>query len=165
MKKINVPPLGKLAKIADALLVPFMYLVSGTIREAPQGGHRWNNIRLRPADIGHLSRDKMVHCKGVATRFSSRFLFLYHIPVLGGWRDYVVLVPELRGTEWHVGWIIGDAIGVSQIELFGPVRMLIGPGDVSFFGISAESHEQITIKEIGRGRIGESGPGSKIRLL
>ncbi|KKQ46125.1 MAG: hypothetical protein US63_C0006G0002 [Candidatus Moranbacteria bacterium GW2011_GWC2_37_8] len=44
--KIIVPSLGWLAKLADILMVPLMYLISGTLKEVPQRGHRWNNVRL-----------------------------------------------------------------------------------------------------------------------
>jgi hypothetical protein len=164
MKKIDIPALGKLAIIADVLMTPLMYLLSGTLKEAPQGGHRWNNKKLQPKDVRHLFANQMVYRNGLITNIS-RCLFLYHIPILGGWRDYVVLIPELRGTYWHVGWITNDSIGISQVRLLGPVRMLIGPDDVFFFGISVLEHGQIGIKEIGRGRIGDHGPYSKIPLL
>lgn len=164
--KIIVPPLGWLAKLVDILMVPLMYLISGTLKEVPQRGHRWNNVRLSESDVEHLDKSIMVHCAGISDKvIRSRWIFLFHIPILGGWRNYVVLEPQTQGCDWHVGYIASDIIGASRIRLSGRVRMLIGHGDVSFYGIDAESYEQIPVKEVGRGRIGEGGIFAKEKLL
>lgn len=163
--KIVVPPIGWLAKLADILMVPLMYLISGTFKEVPQRGHRWNNKRLSRSDVQVLDNATMVQCAGIPNTMRSRWLFLFHIPILGGWRNYVILEPVVQSKEWHIGYITNDMVGVSRIRLSGPVRMLIGNGDVSFYGIDANCYEQIPIKEICRGRIGEGGKFSKVRLL
>lgn len=163
---IIVPPLWWLAKLADILMVPLMYLISGTLKEVPQQGHRWNSVRLSQSDVDGLDKSIMVHCFGISDKvIHSRWIFLFHIPILGGWRNYVVLEPEKPGRDWYIGYQTNDIIGVSRIRLTGRVRMLIGHGDVSFYGIDAEYHEQIAIREIGRGRIGEGGKFAKEKLL
>ena len=153
--KIIVKPLGRLACLCDQFLEPVMRLLSGAPNEAPQQTHRWNNHHLRTEDVAHLRREMMVHHDGIPGEISVYPLF--HIPVLGGWRNYVVLAPFKEQKEWHVGWVAGRFAGVSRISLRGQVRMLIGPGPVSFFGVNAEG-DQVQIRQIGTGRIGEGGP-------
>ncbi len=106
-----------------------------------------------------------VRCSGVST--VRRWLFgfpIFHVPIFGGWRDYVVLSPYSVNQEWHVGWIASDVCGISRIKLSGPVRMLLGPGDVEFFGIDMEGC-QIPICKIGQGKIGDGGKYKRTPLL
>lgn len=163
--KIVVSPIGWLAKLADILMVPLMYLISGTLKEVSQRGHRWNNKRLLRSDVSVLDKSIMVHCAGIPGAMRSRWLFIFHIPILGGWRNYIVLEPSDKLRKWYVGYITNDMVGVSRIRLSGPVRMLIGNGGVYFYGIDADCYEQIPIREIGRGRIGKGGKFSKEKLL
>lgn len=162
-KKLSVKPLGLFACLADALMVPIMYALSGTT-ESPQRTHRWNNIKLRREDVQDLNFDYMVHCKGISGAMS-RFNPFFHLPIFGGWRDYVVLQPKASIKAWHVGWIANDSIGVSRITLCGPVRLLLGPGDVSFFGVCDNNNLQIALEKVGEGRIGCGGPYSRVPLL
>ena len=164
--RLDVRPLGWVARLADVLMIPIMYLVSGTT-ESPQRTHRWNNTPLTHDQIAHLSSEKRVFCRGiggVGNRVRCRGL-RFHIPILGGWRDYVIIQPGENVREWHIGWITTDATGGSRIVLHGCVRMLIGPRDVSFFGIHFGNHEQIGVRQIGVGRIGDRGQYSRVPLL
>lgn len=168
--KIHVQPLGWLARIADVAMVPIMYIVSGTFKEIPQRTHRWNHPRVLKEEISNLSSDMMVFCKGDVnalnpTQWLSRLRF--HIPILGGWRTYVVLCSPDTKQGWYVGWTspIGAGAGVSRIKIHGSVRMLIGLGPVIFFGVDVAENQQITIEEIGRGYIGDNGPYSQVPLL
>lgn len=163
--KISVSPIGNFAKILDFLMTPLMYLISGTFKEIPQRGHRWNNERLSRSDVELLDKSIMVHCEGIPSSMRSRWFFLFHIPIMGGWRNYVVLKPATGCLCWHIGYITSDMVGVSQVKLSNIVRMLIGPDEVFFYGIDAVTNEQIPIKEIGRGYIGKSGPFSRELLL
>ena len=164
MKKILVTPLGWAAQLSDALLVPIMYLVSGTFSEAPQRTHRWNNIRLKKEDVETLDRALMVHCSGVPSAMR-RINPIYHLQIFGGWRDYVVLSPTDTARPWRVGWITYDRIGVSRILLHSPARTLIGPADVSFFAIDGETGEQLPLMKLATGRVGEGGTYMKTPLL
>lgn len=163
--RIKVKPLGRLAKFADILMVPLMYLISGTFKEVPQRGHMWNNMGLSKEAVEKLDKSIMVHCIGVRNEMHARWFFLYHLPIFGGWRGYVALERVNPGKDWYVGYVTGDFIGASRIKLSGRVRMLIGHSNVSFFGIDADTHEQISIMEIGRGRIGDGGEFAKEKLL
>jgi hypothetical protein len=88
-----------------------------------------------------------------------------HVTIFGGWKPYVVIRPKNIEEKWHVGWRAGNVHGVSRIVLRGPVRMLIGPGDVWFFGVREMSDQQIEIMKIGTGEIGDHGPHSQTILL
>ena len=168
MKHIHVPPLGWLARIADKAMVPLMYCLAGVLREAPQMTHRWNNMKLKPGDVAHLNRSMMVFCRGRndATERFIKGLPYFHITIYGGWKHYVVIEP-CSGSKltWHVGWIAGNVIGVTRINLHGRVRLLIGPGDVHFFGIHSDSGAQVTVRKVGSGSIGDGGEFAQLPLL
>lgn len=166
-EKIHVEPLGRLAHFADVLMIPIMYIASGTFREAPQRTHRWNNTKLDPQEVKHLRDEMKVFCDGVSSEAQARFVFgipVFHIPIVGGWKEYVVLQPSDVNEKWHVGWIPPDEPGVSRLTVCGPARVLLGPGAVSFFGVDTEGN-QIPIHEIARGRIGDNGPYANVPLL
>jgi len=165
MKQIHVPPLGWLEQFGDVVMIPLMYVLSGTLSEAPQRTHRWNNIHLSSEDVHHLKKDKMVHSPGnrSARRPRVAMLPIFHMPIMGGWKRYIVISPQ-ESKEWHVGWIAGKTIGITKIVLRGQVRMLIGPGAVSFFGIDLSGH-QIALTKMGYGHIGDEGKFAKTPLL
>ena len=164
-KNLHVRPLGLLARIADIVMVPVMYLVSGAT-EKPQRTHRWNNMKLTPRDVEHLDLAAMVHCDGIPDvgRLYHWNIPAFHTPLFGGWRSYVVLRPYEKEVEWYVGWITDDVIGVSRIELRGSVRLLLGPEETFFFGISTEGI-CIPIHLTGTGSIGDHGPHGQVPLL
>ncbi len=164
-EKLRVRPLGLPARIADVLMIPIMYIVSGTT-EKPQRTHRWNNTKLAACDVEYLNLTDMVHCLGISDA-GCRFRWhipAFHTPIFGGWRDYVVLKPYEKEVEWHVGWIADDVVGVSRIKLRGPVRTLLGPGDGLFFGINARG-VQVPIYLIGTGSIGKHNLHEQVPLL
>lgn len=88
------------------------------------------------------------------------------MPIFCGWTEYVVLEPasDIQGV-WHVGWITVDVCGVTRIELKGPVRLLLGPHSVLFFGIDAVTGKQIPIRDIGRGTIGDGCSFASLPLV
>lgn len=163
MKKIDVPTMGWFAKLGDFLMIPLMYLLSGTFKERPQRTHHWNCIGLKQSNVDHLNPIEMFFCDGV--KASPRRIFFFHMPIFGGWKKYVVLRPK-EMENWHIGWITDDKkiIGVSKIILSGSVRMLVGNKNVQFFGVN-ELGEQIEINKIGEGTIGDNGPHSQRPLL
>ena len=160
--KINVKPLGRFARLADAFMTPVMYALSGTLREAPQQTHRWNNMGLKPNQIRYLKPGQMVHASGSLGALR-RIKPLFHAPIFGGWRDYVVVQAESYAREWYVGWMAGDAIGISKIPIRGKVRVLRGPKPCTFFGLRPDG-SQVRIVQVGCGRIGRGGPYAKVPL-
>lgn len=166
-EKLNVELPGFPGLLADMAMVPLMYFLSGTWKEAPQETHFWNCTHLKRVEVNHLDPGKMVYHGGnPSTSRRTHFgIPIAHMPLFGGWRDYIVLEPSEYGRDWHIGWICEDnVIGVSRIPLLGAVRMLIGPGGVFFFGVTMEDGTQIPIREAGDGQIGDGGEWANIKL-
>jgi hypothetical protein len=164
-KILNVRRVGLIARIADMVMVPIMYLLSGSLREKPQKTHAWNVQNLHPVEIERLDIGAMVLCKGIDKQPTRRgwLDFLPFMPIIGGWRNYVVLQPE-HEKVWHVGWETSDLDAqISILPIVGPIRVLVGPGDVSFFGVTDDGI-QTPISEIDKGRIGDHGEFSKVPL-
>lgn len=162
--RLGLKPLGLVARTADCAMSPIMRLVSGAPTEAPQRTHLWNYVRLNEGELKYLDETKMVSCQGITVRIQL-WRRLHHLTIFGGWKPYVVIRPRNTEEKWHIGWRAGNVHGVSRIVLRGPVRMLIGPGDVWFFGVRELTDEQIQIMKIGFGEIGDGGPHSQTPLL
>lgn len=163
---IRVVPLRWYQRLGDLLMTPIMYLFSGTLWEKPQQTHRWNRQVVSFADRKELNQ---AQCCSAAPdwRACPRGSSLrFHLPLLGGWRHYVVLEPS-GAEEWHVGWAIlyTKESGLSRIRLSGPVRMLLGPELVNFFAIRASDSKQVPLKVIAVGRVGDRGPFCRAPLL
>lgn len=166
MTRLPVKQQGTIGFVADMLMLPFMYLLQGTIAEVPQRTHRWNNLHLRNLEIDHLEADKIVIVPG-DSRAKRRWLGpipLFHMPILGGWDTFVVLEPQDYRGEWFVGWVAFDVLGMSKIPLAGPVRLGIGPRQAQFFGVDTEGN-QIALTKVGEGCIGKAGQFARIPLL
>lgn len=166
MPSISISPLSTWARTLDLTLTPFMYLASGTFKEAPQRTHLWNNRRLSPQEIGELVPAMTVSTPGnpFACPAWEYCLPMMHLPILGGWRDYVVLAPAEAQTEaWYVGWHSGDTAGVSLLPCHWSVRVLEGPGPTTFFAVTKDG-VQVPLRILGRGRIGDNGPYKHIDL-
>ena len=164
-RRLEVPSLGWVAKLADLLMMPLMYLLAGTLRDLPQCTHFWNNKKLSAKEVGVLDESLMIRVDGDSGAMNGHFAFLFHAPILGGWRNYAVIEP-IDDRPWHIGWKSPLANGVSRIALSGPVRVLRGPDDTLFFGIDSETGRQISpLRIAGEGRIGVPSRFSKIKLL
>ncbi len=165
MKHIKIPPLRWYAPFLDAMMRPIMYLLSGTFLESPQETHKWNKYSLRDVEVRCLSLPHMLFCGKIAASKRWRYgIPVFHMPILGGWRRYVVLTPANPDVkEWYVGWIAEDAQAVSRLLLNGSVRLLRGDVDARFFGLDTDGN-QISVKTIGTGSIGDGGPFSRTPL-
>lgn len=159
---MKVKPLGWFERILDACFKPVMRFVSGAPQESPQRTHRWNYHRLPACGIPGLT--EKLHQAGMVREpgrphQSPRYWFglpIMHLPILGGWKQYVVL--EAPGTHlWYVGWWMPGFSGVSRLPIRGRVRMLLGPGTVWFFALDGNGH-QLPLQVVGYGRIGDGGP-------
>jgi len=136
--------------------------VSGAFQEAPQRTHRWNYHRWPECGLPGLTQK--VYCTGMVRelgrpRQSPRFRYgvpLMHLPICGGWRQYVVLEATGAG-EWHVGWWTPGLSGVSRLPLRKRVRMLLGSETVWFFALD-KNGQQLPLRVVGYGQVGDSGP-------
>lgn len=157
---------GIIGKIADYLMTPIMYVLQGNFREVPQRTHRWNNMHLKNKDISGLDA-VLVETVPADERTSSWWIGPiphFHMPILGGWKRFVVLAPKEPQEEWFVGWVLSDALGLSKIPLTHSVRLGIGPLPLQFFAVDAHGR-QIDIDIVGYGEIGKAGQFSKVPLL
>lgn len=172
---LKVKKQGSLGRTADWLVSGLMRWLIGFGDEEIQKTHFWNNHKL-PAEAGqYLSPVFMVsHAGDPEARYAQAPSWLVgclaHATRFGGWRRYVVLCPESNSQKrWYVGWRSwhGGPVGVSRVPNVGPLRVLVGPGAVEWFGISADSenlNEQIPIMKLDEGRIGESCEYSKLPI-
>lgn len=165
---IIVKPLRWWENALTTVFVPVMYLCAGTLREKPQQTHFWNNKRrFTREEIRKLRNDWMVSQEGIPDAIK-KGLCRFHIPVLGGWRNYVVIKPTLltENCVWYPGWQWSESgAGCTRIECRGPVRLLVGPNDIKFFGLTPAG-EVYPVECIGSGRIGQAPPEhSSIPLL
>jgi len=154
------------AKFLDYIMLPVMYLVSGTFRESPQRTHFWNNLKLGQGRFRKFFRrsadnQRLVLVDGVGT-VGKRWwgiIPIFHIPILGGWRNYVVLKPSNSrvGDCWYLGWYTVDGyLGISKIPLKSheAARALRGGKPTHFFALDSE-FEIVPLGIVGYGRIGD----------
>ena len=164
---IKIRPLGPIARLADWLMRPLMYFLAGTIWEEPQRTHWWNNDRLKPEEVTGLSISMMVYldaARGASERLLWGIIPLFHMPVFGGWRSYVVLAPKDNVKHWYVGWRAVDTAGISRIPINCWVRVLEGDGPTRWFGLDADGN-QIELDLIGTsGEIGNGGAFASLPL-
>jgi hypothetical protein len=167
--KIRLPRQGIWGRIADVFMLPIMYLIQGTFFEKPQRTHRWNNAVL-PACVS-LQEKAKVRVSGdsdATRRWLFGFIPIFHIPILGGWREYVVLEPADSTTKYHIGYLYSENgkkhRRYSLVPVRGRVRMLRGPDDTCFFAVT-RTGRQVPLRVVGFGRIGERGQYSHDTLL
>ena len=167
MQKTIVPTKqGVIGRMADYLMLPVMYLLQGNFNEIPQRTHRWNNQHLNNHTIKHLHANMIEIIQGVPGEYRRWFvpIPLYHMPIIGGWKKFVVLQPKKDIGEWYVGWVAFDALGLSKIPINGSVRTGIGPRQAQFFGLTNDGC-QIDIDVVCDGESGKAGEFAKIPLL
>jgi hypothetical protein len=159
-------PQGIVGRIADFAMLPVMYMLQGNFRESPQRTHRWNNLHLNNADINIFHAGMTESVAGDPEALSRWFgpIPLFHMVIFGGWKKFVVLQPKILQTEWFVGWVVGDAFGLSQVPLDGRVRLGIGPQPAQYFGVDSTGR-QIDIDIVSYGSIGKAGEFAKVPLL
>lgn len=172
MKPIHISPLFR---VFDHLMSPLMRLISLAPFESPQESHAWHAQKLDDANIRSLDEQKCVKVRGddpsiIKTGEGA----LFHIPLIGGWKNYIVLQTESGGSAWHVGWIVRDSethevirAELHKLPLCNPrVRMLIGPPErtTTFFAVN-EDGAQLRTEEVGRGKMGDGSVYKHIRLF
>lgn len=166
MSPLKLKDQSIVSRIGDILMLPLMYLLQMNISEVPQQTHYWNNTKMSSENIADFEADYMVTATGVEGAVKRWFgpLPIFHMPIIGGWSEFIVIDTVNQIDEWYVGWLLFDTIGISQISIKEKVRVLVGPRPVQFFGVD-KNGGQIPIKISGRGKIGKAGDYSKIPLL
>lgn len=163
---IHISPQSAFTKALDTWLRPLMRGLSGAWHEEPQSTHRYNYQLLSDQQITCLKAALMVSPPIDDTAKSLSFCGIpkHHLTFLGGWKKYVVLMPAELPQVWYIGWLRSDSKGVSQIQLRSPVRMLLCREEVKFFAVDTLGN-QIPLKIIGLGRVGDGGVYSNLPLL
>lgn len=161
---IEVKPYPFIYKIFDTLLMPAMYLISRALNEAPQETHAWQLQKISANEREKLDRLRMVSLPGAYRGYLGKGYggIMFHIPFLGGWKEYVVLEANEPPEVWHLGWYTEDGgemrnFEVNRLQLFDPrVRVLRGPAGTTahFFATTADG-VQVPLRGIGEGKIGD----------
>src|SRR5438477_6535332 len=98
-------PVGPALRALDRALVPLMFVVGGCQRTSVQETHRWHCEKIAVDDVA-LDRAVIVDGDDPSPYLNQLWpLPLFHIPVFGGWRKYVVLEARNEVEGWYVGWI------------------------------------------------------------
>lgn len=172
---MNIRPVSLGYRFFDYILSPFMRLISLAPFERPQESHAWHMQQLTPEEILSVKLDACVFVHGDDTTFiTSEMGPLFHIPLVGGWRNYVVLEIEGNMFPWHIGWIVCDEKGektsigeLQRLPLYeSSVRMLVGPiGKTTIFCAFDKNGVQQKLHIKGKGCIGDGSRYGSIRLF
>lgn len=158
-------------RVLDYLLFPLMWILCGCKFELPQETHRWHMRNYHHIDV---PKNKSVRIEGddKSKRSVKGFPF-YHIPLFGGWKNYVILEVEDFGSFWNLGWIVefkdhskSDRYQVQASRIYGRfIKVLkgINDSDKIFFAIKKDG-SFANIKLIDHGRLGE-GKYRSVRLF
>lgn len=164
---IRFKPEGVAGRIADSLMWPIMKILSGDLREVPQRTHFWNNKKLTKSESSSVravtGRGYFVNVPA-DLQSCSRGRINFHVPVLGGRKNYVVLTLPCSWEPWHLGWLTPDICGISLIPIVGEVRALQGPDKVTFFAIRPDGF-LLPVIQWGCGRIGDGSEYRHVPLL
>jgi len=150
-------PLSRPLKAVDTLLQPVMYTLGGFKSDSIQETHPWH---IQEIDPELVNPELSVVIKGSAEeRMNSHKLFLFHAPILGGWRHYTLLEAE---EEFHIGWVARVRGKLAQAAVHrlridnSQVRMLNGPegSETEYFAVSPNG-TQSNLDMAGAGILGD----------
>lgn len=151
--------MSKIYRLLDVFLRPLMYLLQGNFTESPQETHPWHVKRFAWKKQGLLIEGNDNESKFGQRGLSKRF-GLFHMPLLGGLRKYVVLENKEYKVFWNIGW--NDQI--QKLKIYNTqIKLLVGKEDYIARALSDENHE-VKLKIVGSGKIGD-GKYKNIRLF
>lgn len=163
MSNLRPPKTPAFFRVIDILMIPIMLILGGFKTDSIQETHPWHSFRdFDPKDI---NTDLSVLSAGTDSKMLKRhFLFLFHAPLLGGWRDYLVIAPVEPMATLHVGWIVRNTQtnaliehGIQKLPVTnGAIRVLTGPpiNTVHFF-IVDKNGTQVAAQTVGEGTLGD----------
>lgn len=150
--------------IGDVLLWPIMWLSAGCRATSFRTGdiqntHPWHCRRVDPGllDIDQLLRIDKPHAKSIR-----RIKPFFHLPLLGGWREYVVVKSD--APRYYIGWAIPARDGsqyriaqLNQLPLMTPVKMLRA-GDAPWVDLFAvdDQGRQLPLTLMDEGQLGDN---------
>jgi hypothetical protein len=132
-----------------------MYLVQGHCNEVPQETHFWNNRKIPETELEWLDPQLMVRVAADPQARKRTLLPFFHMPILGGWKNFTVVSTRHSIGEWFIGWKTDDVCGLSLIPVRNAVRVLKGPGETFFFGVDPKGM-QVPVQIIGEGVLGQT---------
>ena len=148
-----------------------MFILGGFRRDSIQETHPWHCYRK--FDPGHIDLKMAISNIGNEEHsFRRHFLFLFHAPILGGWKNYIALRPVSDDRPFYVGWLVRNTktnelleIAINKLPIHDDeVRLLNGPPHYSvYFFVLNASGQQAKAKLIGKGRLGDNKyPNSRL---
>jgi hypothetical protein len=164
MNIVNVPNLTFYEKLADKLMKPIMFVLRGYKTDSLQETHKWHVYNIDPKRID-LSLAVENHGKDKSKySIENKASFLFHAPILGGFRDFSVYEVNQRDAPFYVGWIVyrssDNELLKAQVQKLpiksSQIRLLDGTSKSwgYFFALNKDGN-QIIIKKIGAGSIGD----------
>lgn len=149
----------KIYMLLDLFLRPVMYLLQGNITESPQETHPWHVKRFVWKTKGIIIKGNDHESKFGQSGLPKRF-GLFHMPILGGLKKYVILENNNYINYWNVGW--NDQI--QKLKIYdNRIKLLVGKEDFIAFGLS-DDKTQVNLKIIDFGKIGD-GKYKNVRLF
>lgn len=149
----------KIYTLLDVFLRSLMYLLQGNITEKPQETHPWHVKRFVWKTKGLLiegnDHDSKFGQSGIPKRFG-----LFHMPILGGLKKYVILENSNYNNYWNIGW--NDQI--QKLKIYDKrIKLLVGKEDFDAYGLSDDKTE-VNLKITDFGKIGD-GKYKDVRLF
>lgn len=163
MYRLLPPNVPRAYRIIDTLMIPIMFALGGFKKDSIQETHPWHSYRsFDPKKIN--TRLCVVSTGSDDKTFKRHFLFLFHAPILGGWRHYLAVSPKKPLNLFYVGWIVMNSEthtiiehGIQKLPIHDrAIRVLTGPpvNTTYFFTVNAEG-EQVAADTIGQGILGD----------
>jgi hypothetical protein len=149
-------------RIIDYFMVPLMWVAGGFKSDSMQETHMWHFQKFACALVPD---GKGVEIPGTETSWmQERHLILVHIPLIGGWKEYVVLEASGYKKYWNIGWKVKyydkkkkEKCEIQKLRIYDSrARVLAGQNDSKkiFFALN-EKGEAINLKKVGVGRLGD----------
>lgn len=165
---LQIPQLPIIFRLLDILMIPLMFVLGGLRKDSLQETHPWHLWRhLTPETV---DTSKAVRHIGTDKSFDHHFAFLFHAPIFGGWKKYIVLQPKGYDGPFRIGWVTYKNNKLSEIAVHkliiknSKIRVLSGTPNFSgyFFALTIKG-EQIPLEKVGEGTLGDKRyPGVRL---
>lgn len=117
-----------------------MVILSGFSGDSIQKTHPWHSLNIDRATITPNNALK-VNGRDIS-KIKDVWCGLFHMPIFGGWKSYVVLKPKKPIKVWFIGWKTKRLCQINIIPLSGMVKMLtsIKGTETLFFGMDKDKN-------------------------
>lgn len=156
--KIEILPVKKHEQILDAVLYPMMWIGANFGQDSIQHTHPWHTRKLTDLEVEYINPELNLYIEGSEqVNTLNKRNPLFHLPLLGGWKNYVVIENPLYNEEliipWHIGWIYNNQAEIHKLPIQSAhIKMLTGPmgHTTTFFAISDGIQIPIASKDTGK---------------